>query len=69
MTFRFVVVPVPVIRALVVAGPTGPPGANATALLAQIDLATGITAAQRVAGAVPILNAAETALIWSDFVP
>jgi len=36
-------------------------------LLARIDLATGITAAQRVSGAVPILNNAETALIWSNF--
>jgi len=36
-------------------------------LLARIDLATGITAAQRVAGAVPILNNAETALVWSNY--
>ena len=38
-------------------------------LLARVDLATGITASQRVAGAVPILNNAETAFVWSDFTP
>jgi len=38
-------------------------------LLARVDLATGITASQRVAGAVPILNNAETAFVWSNFTP
>jgi len=41
----------------------------ADAFLSRVDAATGIIAAQRIAGAAPILNDAETALIWSSFAP